>query len=550
MRIGVAVFAYNRSVHLQCVLDGLKQNHIPVPLYIFQDGLRCEEHRLEWEKTKKVVEEITWCKPVINIQSENIGLAHSIVFGVNRVLQENEAVIVLEDDCVPHPDFLGFMIQCFEKYKDKKRVYSISGYSWPYEAKNAHNNDNYFCGRISSWGWGTWRDRWQEYEQDYTLLKKIKQNKEACRRLSYWGNDLEQMLLDNVQGKNDSWAVFWALKVIEQNGLCVNPHQSLIQNIGMDGTGVHCGITDKFKVHFSEKRNTEFLLSDKLEVDQDIRNRFIFGNPIVQNHGSEDMRKRVLVYGIGQSFFENERKMGELFRVSALADRHKKGNVDGYEIVKPQNIGKFAYDYVVIMNKDFELALGIAKELMKEYEVKAEKIKLGCLLFEMEDLKKHCILPDGTCSIRVKKTYINICRNEELRDIKQFFQNDIYDFHIENEAKNVMILAGNSTRVPEIYFKNKESTEALYVLHPSEMKGLNKVLERYENNNLVLFLDRTKRESDCYLAELKEQGVLGKFKLLIIKTNRMSEGAIPKENGFSFIFHRTDASDNIYFVWK
>ena len=109
MKTGIAVFAYNRSRHLQQVLDGLQKNRNVDKLYMFQDGLKCEAHRREWEKVRDVIKNITWCEVQSSFAEENRGLADSIVEGINHVLAENDAVIVLEDDCVPAPDFIDFM---------------------------------------------------------------------------------------------------------------------------------------------------------------------------------------------------------------------------------------------------------------------------------------------------------------------------------------------------------------------------------------------------------------------------------------------------------
>ena len=165
MKTGIAVFAYNRSQHLQQVLAGLQKNRNVEKLYLFQDGLKCEAHRKEWEKVKEVIKNIAWCEVQCSFAEENRGLAYSIVEGINRVLEENDTVIVLEDDCVPAPDFIDFMEQCFEKYQNSKRIYSVSGYSYPFHIRESSESDVYFCGRISSWGWGTWKDRWENYEQ-------------------------------------------------------------------------------------------------------------------------------------------------------------------------------------------------------------------------------------------------------------------------------------------------------------------------------------------------------------------------------------------------
>lgn len=59
VQTGIAVFAYNRSWHLQQVLGGLRQN------------------------------DLEWCNTVVTIQKLNKGQAQSIVTGVGKVLEES-----------------------------------------------------------------------------------------------------------------------------------------------------------------------------------------------------------------------------------------------------------------------------------------------------------------------------------------------------------------------------------------------------------------------------------------------------------------------------
>lgn len=243
MDIGIIVFAYNRSRHLKKVLDGLRKNKGVSKLYIFQDGLKCEKHRNEWENTQKVINAIDWCKVVYRLSLYNKGLSNSVVDGINTVFEENDAVIVLEDDCVPHPLFIEYATKCLQKYSYDKRVFSINGYAW--DLKVDHNGtDAYFAGRFGSWGWATWKDRWRFYEQDYKILVKIQNDPQKKHQLDIWAPDAVSCLIGNVNGNCDSWAVFWGLICIEQGKFCLTPYYSLIDNIGFDGSGVHCGKAD------------------------------------------------------------------------------------------------------------------------------------------------------------------------------------------------------------------------------------------------------------------------------------------------------------------
>ncbi|GFI09518.1 hypothetical protein IMSAGC007_01981 [Lachnospiraceae bacterium] len=272
MNIGIAVFAYNRSSHLQQVLGGLQKNRNVEKLYLFQDGLKCEVHRKEWEKVKQVIKNIDWCETSCSFADVNKGLSFSIVNGVNRVLEENDAVVVLEDDCVPHSGFMTFMSEALQKYQNEKKVYSVSGYAYSVTVKN-NGTDAYFTRRISSWGWGTWKDRWAYYQQDYKILGRIKNNDKLAEELRIWGKDLESYLLGNIYGSCDSWAVFWALTVIEQGGYCLSSNKGLIKNIGLDGTGVHCGVVELPQYLYKEEKK-RFLLPDTVKLPDEYKEVF------------------------------------------------------------------------------------------------------------------------------------------------------------------------------------------------------------------------------------------------------------------------------------
>lgn len=241
MKIATILFTYNRSEHTQKTLCALKENTVlPQKLFVFQDGLKSLKDKEEWDKVGQVISNIDWCENQIIVSPNNKGLAASIVGGVTRVFEEYDAVIVLEDDCVSHPLFMKYATDCLHKYKDEEKVFSINGYSWPLNVQG-NGTDVYFAGRAGSWGWATWKNRWEYYEQDYTILRSIKSVEDIYEQFLIWGQDLEGHLKGNIEGKCNSWAVFWSLQCIKRGGFCPTPYQALIHNIGHDGTGVHCG---------------------------------------------------------------------------------------------------------------------------------------------------------------------------------------------------------------------------------------------------------------------------------------------------------------------
>lgn len=380
MQVGTILFCYNRSRHLGEVLAGLRKNQGLTKLYIFQDGLKCEEHRLEWEKVKAEIEDIDWCIKEYHLSPYNKGLACSIVDGINTVLKENDAVIVLEDDCVPTANFISFMHQCFEKYHEDKRVYSVSGYSYPIELEKSEW-DVYGCGRISSWGWGTWKDRWQIYQKDYEMVKKMKQDKVLSQWLATWGRDLENMLVNNVRGQGDSWAVFWALAVIMRNGICINPYKSFIRNIGMDGSGVHCGTTQRFEVECISEERCEFILPDEISMLRNTACAFapLFGSYTAVNEPNSE-KEKVLVYGTGNFFLRYEKEVNRDFYIEKFVDTYKKGYFCGKEIIKAESIHECNYDKILIMVQNTQECSRIIQNLLAQ-NIDNQKITLGSMLY-------------------------------------------------------------------------------------------------------------------------------------------------------------------------
>lgn len=376
MKAGIIVFAYNRSWHLRETLNALKMNKGVEKLYIFQDGLKIEEHRKEWKKTQEVIKEIDWCDVIYFLSDINKGLRKSILDGVNYVFQENDAVIVLEDDCIPTSNFMDFMQQSLEKYKDYEKVFSVSGYAWPMELKEK-NFDAYFCGRISSFGWGTWKTRWEKLEINYEIIREMKTDIDLSEQLAIWGNDLEDILVGNVKGRTDSWAVFWALSVIKQGGLCLNPYNSLIKNIGFDGSGVHSGSIERKKAPAMDERVERFILPDQLTIDEEVKCAFPMLFHGVYHDTKNTDKPKAVVYGIGNFYKRNEIKISKQYNVVMYVDKAQRGYYAGRKIGKKNDINDLQCDVIILMIADLNEAVKVARELYEKYDVPFEKIRMG-----------------------------------------------------------------------------------------------------------------------------------------------------------------------------
>lgn len=294
MSTGIAVFAYDRPVHLERVLSGLESNGVE-HIYVFADG---PSEKPGVAVVRKVIDAINWCETTVVARDENLGLARSVVRGVDRVFEDHDRIIVLEDDCVPSPHFVELMNTCFDSYEDDPQVMNVTGFGPPIDVPERYPYDVYFTHRSCSWGWGTWKSAWERFEHEPMTLVEFRNREDELRTTTRKaGYDISTMLRRQLRGKIDSWAVWWVWAIINAGGVCVNPVQSRIKNIGFDKTGTHGDADDNFAVKLSDQPAEGLRLPDNVTVDRDLNrryNRFFGGGRLfVYKHWAGKWLKRL-----------------------------------------------------------------------------------------------------------------------------------------------------------------------------------------------------------------------------------------------------------------
>jgi hypothetical protein len=243
----VILFCYNRLIHLQKTIESLKKNKesIDTDIYIYCDGPRINENRANLEEVHNYVRKIEGFKSIKYIFSDkNYGLSRSVIKGITEVLTEFNSVIVIEDDLVVSPYFLKYMNEGLKVFENDENVASIHGYCYPV---NERLPDNFFLRGADCWGWATWSRAWKNFEKDGIYLLNELKNKNLIKQFNMSGAyPFTKMLEDNVKGKNDSWAIRWHASCFLKNMLTLYPGISLVNNIGMDKSGTHSGLTNEF----------------------------------------------------------------------------------------------------------------------------------------------------------------------------------------------------------------------------------------------------------------------------------------------------------------
>jgi hypothetical protein len=122
------------------------------------------------------------------------------------------------------------------KYQENGSIWAISGYSFfshPWMPKT------YALKVMSSWGWATWKDRWENVTWDASLLEQRLNQLKKARGFDFAGFSYRNLLKLQREGKIDSWAIRFYTSMYLKGGLCLFPGSSLVANNGFDGSGTH-----------------------------------------------------------------------------------------------------------------------------------------------------------------------------------------------------------------------------------------------------------------------------------------------------------------------
>jgi hypothetical protein len=273
----IALFVYNRIDHTKKTIEALQKNFLAdqSELFIFCDDAKNPDGEKAVHAVRDYVRTISGFKKITVIEREkNFGLAASIISGVSEIIEKFGRVIVLEDDLVTSPHFLTFMNEGLDFYESEEKVISIHGYIYPVKKELP---ETFFLRGADCWGWATWKRGWNLFEKNGAKLLAELQQKNLTKKFDFDGcYSFTRMLEDQIAGKNNSWAIRWYASAFLAEKLTLYPGKSLVQNIGIDGSGTHCSNSSSFNIELGQEKIslTKIPLSENFEAREAIKKFF------------------------------------------------------------------------------------------------------------------------------------------------------------------------------------------------------------------------------------------------------------------------------------
>lgn len=238
----VLMIVFNRPELTQRTLEALDDIK-PAKLYVAADGPRNgnSSDLLACQATRALFDNLSWsCDVKCQFQSRNRGCRYTVANAISWFLGQEEAGIILEDDCVPSKDFFSYCRCLLDYYRADDRVMAISGNNFQNGIQRG-DGSYYLSKYVHIWGWATWRRAWSCYDNDLSFWPALKLSEKwntlhpNKREREFWEDLLQQV----ADGKIDSWGYPWLASIWANSGCSITPNQNLVTNIGFDDSATH-----------------------------------------------------------------------------------------------------------------------------------------------------------------------------------------------------------------------------------------------------------------------------------------------------------------------
>lgn len=276
--VPIVLFVYKRPKHTIQTIEYLKKNKLAgeSDLFIFSEYPKTESHSADVNSVRTYLKTIKGFKSITIVERPFfLGLAKSVISGVTSVFEKHDRVIVLEDDINTSQNFLEYMNEGLEKYEFDTRIYSVTGFCYPstlLKIYKEYDKDVFLLLRASSWGWGTWKNRWLSADWEVSDFDEFYKNRQLQKKYDQTGGDKSRMLIRQMKGEIDSWATIWDYTHYKNNAYCVFPVKSLINNTGLDKSATH---TKNLKEYTNQITDFKPTFPAIFDVDSKIREAYM-----------------------------------------------------------------------------------------------------------------------------------------------------------------------------------------------------------------------------------------------------------------------------------
>lgn len=279
LQTSVLFLVFNRPDTTKQVFEAIRQAQ-PPRLYVAADGPRAnrEGEAERAEQVRKIATSVDWpCEVKTLFRNENLGCKRAVSEGIDWFFENEEQGIILEDDCLPHPDFFIFCETLLNRYVTDERVWVVTGDN--FQDGQRHGSGSYYFSRYNHvWGWASWRRAWTKRDMEIQFWPEWKKSPEWKAWLpnkvenKYWADIFDQMYRNEI----DTWDYPWTASVWFHGGLTATPNVNLVSNIGFGADATHT--TGNSSMSRIKTASIENVISPESIKKSDAADQYVFKN--------------------------------------------------------------------------------------------------------------------------------------------------------------------------------------------------------------------------------------------------------------------------------
>ena len=276
-KLPILVTFYNRPKKLEKLLLQLKffDN---IELYFAGDGPKNQNDKKNVDKCWSLIKQHIKNENVANtlVRSQNLGCAEAMKSNLDWFFDSVAFGLILEDDCIPAPDFVNFLIQNLKVLISFNGYMCISGFD---PTKSCNTIDTFRTSNFTLiWGWATWKKVWNLYK--FEIFDSDDISTQYSKIIFPWYRPISRFLFKSIftytfnqvnRGKIETWdysliASMWRNRM---KSLQINGNQ--IINIGFDHLATHTkkAMPKWVPVEYGKKPANNCLVSNHFELKKD-----------------------------------------------------------------------------------------------------------------------------------------------------------------------------------------------------------------------------------------------------------------------------------------
>ncbi|RYD75153.1 MAG: glycosyltransferase [Sphingobacteriales bacterium] len=262
--IVIGVFCYNRVSKLKRCIEALLTNPecATMDIIFFSDGPKKGADERPINEVRKFIDELQGFRSVIkHYRPENLSTGPNFRAGLTFLGENYDQFIIVEDDLIVSSNYIKFLVDALEYYKNDSSVFCVTAYVFPIKMQN-YPYDTIVYKRFCSYGWGGWANRFSNIIWDEAELLKLMQTSPGFkRRLNAEGFDLVRMLEKQIDGRISTWDIQMQTHVAENRLKVIYPTLSKVSNIGFDEQSTNTSGVNYLITPVDEGKNRTFNFS-------------------------------------------------------------------------------------------------------------------------------------------------------------------------------------------------------------------------------------------------------------------------------------------------